>query len=136
VNLVFADAGYWVGLRSRTDANHVAAVNIAQLLVRQRTRIVVTPFVFAEVYAIFSRRPAVREQLVRDVWENPIVEIEQPTVEDQENALALLKRHADKSFSFTDALSFVVMTRLDVSKAVSFDEHFRQYGQFEIIDAA
>jgi len=135
VNIVFADAGYWVALRNRRDVCHSKAIEIAQKLIGERSRILTTSFVFAEVYAIFSRMQNVREQVVRDFWENPIVQLEQATYEDQTGALLLLKEHADKSFSFADALSFVIMNRWAVRRAVSFDGHFKQYGRFELIDA-
>ena len=35
---------------------------------------------------------------------------------------------ADKSFSFTDCTSFVVMDELDLRKALTTDRHFRQAG--------
>ena len=41
---------------------------------------------------------------------------------------------ADKSFSFTDCTSFVVMDELDLSKALTTDRHFRQAG-FETLPA-
>ena len=40
----------------------------------------------------------------------------------------LLARYHDKEFSYTDALSFVLMERLGVPTAFTFDAHFRQYG--------
>jgi len=45
----------------------------------------------------------------------------------------LLRAHEDKSYSFCDALSFVVMERLRVKEAVAFDRHFRGYGGFMIL---
>jgi predicted nucleic acid-binding protein len=134
VNVVFADAGYWIALRDREDVFHPIAIGTARRLVSERSRIVTTPFVFAEVYARFCRMRNIRQQVVRDMWENPVVQIEQGTLADQQNALTLARRHADKSFSFADALSFIVMERLNVATAISFDGHFKQYGKFEIID--
>jgi predicted nucleic acid-binding protein len=134
VNVVFTDAGYWIALRDSQDSFHAIALGTARKLVSERFRIVTTSFVFAEVYARFSRMRVIRQQIVRDVWQNPLVEVEQATFQDQQSALILLRQHTDKSFSFTDALSFVLMSRLDIRKAVSFDSHFKQYGKFEIID--
>jgi predicted nucleic acid-binding protein len=134
VNVVFTDAGYWIALRDPQDVFHPVAFATARKLVNERFRIVTTSFVFAEVYARFSRMKVIRQQIVRDVWENPLVQMEQATFQDQQSALILLRQHADKSFSFTDALSLVIMGRLNVTKAVSFDGHFKQYGKFEIIE--
>jgi predicted nucleic acid-binding protein len=70
---------------------------------------------------------------LRDLWENPVVDFEDITYRDQEAAIALLRSHADKSFSLCDATSFVVMRRLGLRRAVSFDRHFEQIGDFEVI---
>ena len=134
MNRIFADAGYWAALRNRRDALHPRALQVARRLVNERWAVITTPFVFAEAYAILSRMPNARQQVVRDTWENPIVQMEQPSYDDQQEALALLKEHADKTFSFTDALSFVIMGRLELRYAVSFDGHFKQFGKFELID--
>lgn len=50
------------------------------------------------------------------------------TEEDEEAALNLIARYHDKDFSLTDATSFVVMERLGLRHALSFDDDFRQYG--------
>jgi len=47
---------------------------------------------------------------------------------DEDTALQLLARNRDKDFSFTDAFSFVVMDRLTIRAAFTFDHHFTQYG--------
>ena len=132
---MFADAGYWIGIRNRDDVHHEDALGIARRIVREKIRLVVTPFIFAEVYAILSRNEIVRELFIRDVWENSTVLIEQTVLEDQRDAISLLKQWRDKTFSFTDALSFVVMNRLGIKRAISFDKHFQDYGQFEIISS-
>jgi predicted nucleic acid-binding protein len=41
---------------------------------------------------------------------------------------ALIVRYDDKAFSLTDALSFVVMDRLQITSAFTFDRNFLQYG--------
>jgi predicted nucleic acid-binding protein len=43
------------------------------------------------------------------------------------------RRHADKRYSFCDALSFVVMEQLGVSEALSFDGDFRSYRKIVLL---
>jgi len=54
---------------------------------------------------------------------------------DETSALKILETYDDKAFSLCDALSFAVMDRRGVTRAVSFDGHFRQYGggKFEVL---
>ena len=48
-------------------------------------------------------------------------------------AISVLRDHQDKTYSFCDALSFVVMERLGVTEAIAFDRHFREYGRLTIL---
>ena len=50
------------------------------------------------------------------------------TPADHERVSDLLSRYDDKAFSYTDAASFVLMERLNVPTAFTFDADFRQYG--------
>jgi len=52
---------------------------------------------------------------------------------DHREAIQLLRQHADKSYPFCDAISFVVMRRLGVKRIAAFDDHFRQIGGFEVV---
>jgi predicted nucleic acid-binding protein len=133
MNMVFADASFWIGLRNLRDQFHLDAVRLSKLLIGQRVHLVITPLVFAEVHAHFCRARQSRERVIRDCWDNPIVRIEQPLPSDQRQALEILRAQSDKSYSFCDAVSFAVMLRLKIGAAVSFDQHFRQFGHFKII---
>jgi predicted nucleic acid-binding protein len=46
------------------------------------------------------------------------------TVEDEAEAVAYLRRHADKEYSAVDCLSFVVMLKHGISEAFAFDDDF------------
>jgi hypothetical protein len=48
--------------------------------------------------------------------------------QDEGRARAVLARYADKDFSFADAISFVVMQRLGITRAFTLDDHFVQFG--------
>jgi uncharacterized protein len=130
---IFVDSSYWIGLRNRQDRYHDQSQRIARWIVRERLLIVVTPFIFAETHAYFSRVPQLRELVIRDFWKNAIVSFEQPSYQDQVEALKLLQQR-DKSYSFADAVSFVIMQRLGLYDVVSYDDHFQQFGRFNVID--
>src|SRR5712692_3748679 len=52
---------------------------------------------------------------------------------DEDKAIALIRAHRDKLYSLCDALSFVVMERLRIREAISFDQDFRSYGRFAVL---
>src|SRR3989338_7867485 len=47
---------------------------------------------------------------------------------DERAAWALFERRPDKSYSFTDCTSFVLMRRERIGDAIALDEHFAQEG--------
>jgi predicted nucleic acid-binding protein len=52
--------------------------------------------------------------------------VERVSPGDEEKAIEILSTYLDKGFSFTDATGFVVMKRLGIDTALTFDRHFRQ----------
>ena len=133
MNAVLADASFWVGLRNRREQFHERSRNIATQLLGNKTPLVVTPLIFAEAHAFFVRVPAIREQIIRDFWENAAVHMEDVSHADQRDAVELLRTYGDKEYSFCDACSFVVMERMGLRSAATFDDHFRQMGKFDVI---
>jgi len=104
--------------------------------VQQRRRLVTTNAVVYEAHAlVLNRAREGREAGVRflDAMESDICEVVRVTSEDDARARAILRSHEDKSYSFCDALSFVVMERLGVPEAIAFDRHFREYGKFTLL---
>lgn len=59
--------------------------------------------------------------------------VERIRLDDEQDAVSLLYRHQDKGYSLCDATSFVIMQRLNISEAIAFDRHFREYGRFTIL---
>jgi uncharacterized protein len=131
----FADSAYWIGLRNKQDPYHQTSRKLARWLVENRVILVVTPFIFAEVHAYFCRVPEIRELVIRDFWSNPILKLEEPTFQDYTEAIKILNQ-PDKTYSFADAVTFVVMLRLGLREVVTYDRHFHQFGQFNVIDGS
>lgn len=52
-----------------------------------------------------------------------------------DKARDLFFRHRDKTYSFTDCTSFVVMKELKLKQALTTDRHFRQMG-FDVLPSA
>lgn len=59
--------------------------------------------------------------------------MERVRIEDDLSAVEILRSHEDKTYSFCDALSFAVMERLRIDRAIAFDRHFHDYGRFTIL---
>ena len=126
---VFSDSSAYLALLDRRDEHHAAAVAILEQLVRARFRPYTTNVVVIETHALIlsSMGRTVATQFLRDM-ERGTTTIIRARASDEIRARAIIYRYADKDFSFTDAISFVVMERLGITRAFTFDDDFTQYG--------
>jgi uncharacterized protein len=123
---VFADSFYWIALLNPADAFHEAA---------RRTpvsdRIVTSLAVQLEVLDAFSTVPSLRPTAVH-FWEctnrDPQVTVIPIDAALLESAMELFRARMDKTWSFTDCISFQIMRNRDITRALSADHHFRQAG--------
>jgi predicted nucleic acid-binding protein len=123
---VFVDASGFVAAVNRNDQQHVTARDTLRLLVEERRSLFTSNIIVAETHALLLRRVG-RDRAADWVRETPSTVLF-PDEDDHAQATELLARYADKDFSYADAVSFVLMERLGIATAFTFDEHFRQYG--------
>ncbi len=119
-----------MALQVARDQNQETAVRIALRLARERATLVTTNFVVAETHAMMLRYlgSTVARLYLRDMYESQGVAVFRVEEEDEKAARAIIERYTDKDFSLVDALSFVVMQRLAIKQAFTFDAHFVQFG--------
>ncbi|HEY3763159.1 MAG TPA: PIN domain-containing protein [Verrucomicrobiae bacterium] len=133
MNRVFIDASFWVAYREEEDARRALAQRLVMELCRQHVLFVTTLPVICEIHAVFSRNPLKRAMVLGDFYDNPLVTIEEVSHRDQSAARQLLSLNKDKTYSLCDVISFIVMRRLGITRAASFDRHFHQFGEFDIL---
>jgi predicted nucleic acid-binding protein len=135
-NRVFVDTSAYFALANERDINHHQAATTAARLRRESSRLYTTNFILAETHALLlsklGRRTAFRVLAEIDRSDAFIVRV---AAGDERQARVLLARYDDKDFSLTDATSFVVMDRLRIGQAFTFDHDFAQYG-FSILGSA
>lgn len=130
---VLLDASFWISLRDEKEPEYKKAQIITRQLFSERVQLVITPLILAETHAYYSRSPHRARQILDDFENNPVMHCEPLLPADQQEAIGLLRQHRDKAYSFCDAVSFALMRRLGIRHAATFDAHFRQFGEFEII---
>jgi uncharacterized protein len=108
-----------------TDPRHQ---EIARLLDQNGRELFTTDFVVDEtITLLLARRERSRAiNFGRDVLITGVTPIEIVTLADLVNAYQIMLQYHDKTWSFTDCTSFVVMQRLANREVISLDEHFRQ----------
>jgi uncharacterized protein len=136
VRRVYVDSGVFFAQIVREDRFHDRARFLFAQANRERWRLVTTNAVVFESFALLLNRstPGRNNALAfLDLVESDAYQIERIRKADEKGASALVRAHADKTYSLCDALSFVTMERLGISEAIAFDDDFRSYGRFTIL---
>lgn len=132
---IFLDSSGWVAAAVRGQSRHEEAKAAYTAAVRQGFRIMTTPMILGESHGLFLRLLG-REQAVAALESA----LHDPThvvfpVDDALVTTAMdrwILPYRDQSFSLCDAVSFEVMQRERITRALSIDRHFVTAG-FEIV---
>lgn len=130
---IFLDSSFWIAYRDSREPEWERAGKLVRQFFREQRSFVTTVPVFCEIHARFARHRERRKVIIADFWRNPVVLFEPLSDADYRQALAILDEQPDKNYPFCDMLSFVVMRRLKITEVATFDGHFRQFGEFEVI---
>ena len=130
---VFLDSAYLIALEDDRDQSHEAASRHWRGLTGAMPRIVTTTFVLTETVTFFKTRGRHQKAvdlghlLMSSSWIQ-LVHVDRSLLLETWDYLV---RRADKACSLTDCVSFVLMARLGLRTALTFDHHFVQAG-FEV----
>jgi predicted nucleic acid-binding protein len=126
---VFIDSSAQAALLDQDDANHGRAIAILDRIAGAHFRLVITNVVLIEAHAlIVSLLGADRaRRFVAGIRAGNTL-IVRVRASDEARAEEILFRYTDKAWSYADATSFVVMERLGIQYAFTFDSDFAQYG--------
>lgn len=126
----FADSCYWIALLHKSDQHHESVREASERL--ESFRIVTSEFVLAEVLNLLGKRGAslrdMAVKLVDALESDPNTAIDRATSSLFAEALQVYRDHPDKKWSLVDCSSFVIMERLGLDTALTFDRHYKQRG--------
>ena len=127
MNTVFADAFYFVARLNRHDQHHERVLKFSRGF---RARLLTSDWVLMEVadaLAASECRGRVREFILH-LRGAAACEIVPASREVLDRALDLYHQHADKQWTLTDCVSFVIMRERNLTDALTGDRHFEQAG--------
>lgn len=127
MSVVFADAFYFVARLNRRDQHHERALQFSRDC---RARLVTSDWVLMEVADALAEsecRPRVREFILH-LRGSAACEIVPASRELLDRALDSYHQHADKQWTLTDCVSFVIMRERGIPEALTGDRHFEQAG--------
>ena len=130
--MIFVDAGAWYALATPSDPDHAQAKLFAASIAEP---FITSDYIVDELLTLFG----VRRQKPRGIeWKHDVLDrggadLVRVSDEDFTNALRIYEQFRDKEWSFTDCTSYVVIQRLQLKQAFSFDHHFRQFGIVTVV---
>jgi uncharacterized protein len=123
--MIFVDTGFFVALLCENDAHHEQARKALQAYkgLNLRESLLTTNNVVLETLTVARREGghAVAVQAGELLFSGKLVTVYRTSGDDELAAFRYLKQHADKRYSATDCLSFVVMLKLGIAEAFTFD---------------
>jgi len=122
---VFADTFFFLALINPRDAAHQAAVSFDSARPLVTTAWVLTER--ADGLAVTCDRPLF-QKILADLNRQPPAIVVPPTQDLYERGQQLYFARADKQWSLTDCISFVVMQDRGLTEALTADHHFEQAG--------
>ena len=124
---IFVDTGAWFAYFVRRDPDHSSARNWVST---NESPLVTSDYILDELFTLLKIREShvVAIAAGRVLIEEKICQIIKLTPDDFTRAWSIFVQYSDKGWSFTDCTSKVIMDRLNLSTAFSFDEHFEQFG--------
>ena len=133
--MIFIDTGAFFASKVTNDINHSSAIVIEnQIREGIHGKMITTNYILDELYTLLRGR-VVHEEIIQigeAIKQSPNIRIIWILEALEEKAWNFFKEHKDKTFSFTDCISFVVMHTLRINTAFTYDSHFEQAG-FQVI---
>jgi uncharacterized protein len=127
---VFLDTSFVIALENRDDPHHARAKALDDELLKEDAILMFHWGILIEIadgFARLARRARGLELLARFTGETGyrLVPITESLLQE---GLNLYRARADKEWSLTDCVSFVLMKEQGVTEALTADIHFRQAG--------
>jgi len=125
--VILIDTGYLIGLVDPADALRARGVKWAA---RSRQPMLLHQYVALELLNFFSATPMRMEahRLVSTITNHPQLDFVPVDMAIHARAIDLHRQRADKEWSLTDCVSFVLMKERGITQALTFDHHFEQAG--------
>jgi len=127
---IFLDTGYIIAIEAADDQRHQIAQNHWQSVRAALPRLITTSYVFDEVVTFFNSRNqhAKAVEVGNRLLTSPSVHFVHVDDALFYDAWQYFEKHSDKDYSLTDCVSFILMSKLNVQHAFTFDRHFVQAG--------
>ncbi|MEG3436816.1 PIN domain-containing protein [Pannus brasiliensis CCIBt3594] len=128
--IYFLDTSYIIALEIVNEDRHQSVLANWLTLSRSRPFLVTTTYIFDEVVTFFNSRGLQRKavEIGDRLLNSPDIELIEIDRDLFDLGWQYFQKYDDKSYSFTDCLSFIVMEQRAIAVALTLDHHFLQAG--------
>ncbi len=132
MRMIFVDTSGWGNLVDVLQEFHHETKSIYQKAKQDRTRLITTNYVLAELIALLSSPLRISREksidFIEGIKASSLVDIIHINEGLDSRSWALLRDRVDKNWSLVDCSSFIVMQENDILEALTADQHFEQAG--------
>lgn len=127
---LFLDTSYLIAVENADDQHHKAAAAHWRSLSNSPRRLVTNSYVLVEVVTLLNnrRRHSKAVELGNNLLSSRLFNVVHVNEELFYEAWRCFQKYKDKRYSLTDCVSFVLMKKLGITEALTFDKHFVQAG--------
>ncbi|MFT3879157.1 MAG: PIN domain-containing protein [Gemmatales bacterium] len=128
---VFVDTAGWAALANQREQHHQQATQLFEQYWKSKTTLITTSAVLSELTALLtSRRVSKPEQVqfIEDINNDTAIQVIFVDIDLDASAWQLWRSRLDKSWTFVDCTSFVIMQKMNITDAITSDQHFEQAG--------
>ena len=129
--MIFVDTSFWVGLQLRRDRNHEAAKALWEATSK---KLLTSNLVIGETWTFMRRRVGhdAAVAFIDGVGGSTRLAIKRLNQDMEAQAWRWLRQHDEREYSFVDATSFILMTRMALRETFAFDGDFAAAGFIEL----
>jgi uncharacterized protein len=130
--MIFVDTSGWFASIVPTDQDHEAARN---WFLQNREPLFTTNYFVDETLTLFKARGEHSRalQIGEEFFKGELTEVYCLTEDDILETWEVFQKFSDKDWSFTDCSSKFICEKFEITRAFSFDKHFRQFGTVIVV---
>lgn len=128
---LFVDTSYLIALENGDDQYHRTAWRHWSALAKSSSLSLATSsYVFVEVVTLLNNHHLHSKavELGKNLLTSRLFDVVHVDEQVFHEAWAYFQKYKDKTYSLTDCVSFVLVKRLGITAALTFDKHFAQAG--------
>ena len=128
--MIFIDTGAFIARYVERDQYHGQAVDFWGELQKSGLPCLTSNLVLDETFTLLARRATYEFAADRahHLYASSILQILRSTIHDEVAAIEYFRKYGDQQVSFTDCVSFALMTAHDIKDVFTFDRHFALVG--------